>query len=156
MTSRICAPNLRTNPEVVEGMAVQSYWYGVGLGDRTMVGWWDDAPLVTTGDDEVKATAWLRANATAATPRTVIALGNFRNQSVNVSHSGGPADSAMALTAAEGAAGVAGTRWRARGSRSPPSAAGCSRAWTTTVINRLSVLVSVFRMFSVSSIQRQW
>jgi hypothetical protein len=91
MTSRICAPNLKTNPEVVEGMAVQNYWQSVRLGERVMVGWWDDSPLLHTSDGEVKATAWLHINATTTAPTTpslIIALGNFKNESVTITLSG--------------------------------------------------------------------
>ena len=94
MTARICAPNLASNPEVVEGMAVQSYWRTVGLGSRTMIGWWDDVPLVETGDDEVKATAWTLKDSDgtgrrgASAPAVVIALGNFKNESVCVALAG--------------------------------------------------------------------
>ena len=93
MTSRICAPNLANNSEVVEGMAVQRYWQSVGLANRSMVGWWDDSPLLETGDDDVKVTAWLRparssgddsSGSDVTTPVVVIALGNFKNESVCV------------------------------------------------------------------------
>lgn len=120
MTSRICAPNLKSNEEVVEGMAVQNYWQSMFLGERLMAGWWDDEPVVQTSDDEVKATAWLRrTNATgsgAATPATVIALGNFRNESVNVSITLSVPRSvgaAASLSGAETLLNTTAIRWRA-------------------------------------------
>ena len=94
MTARMCVPNLATDPGIEEVLPIQNYWRAADLGRRNMVGWWDDHPLVATDDDQVKATAFVlppRADAAAnaeGLPSMVIALGNFRNHTVQVGLSG--------------------------------------------------------------------
>ena len=77
MTARV-GPD-RANPEEV--VPLWSYWTSWGLGQEgvTMHGWWDDEPVITTGDEQVKATSFLKEADSAGSVRMLVALGNFGN-----------------------------------------------------------------------------
>ena len=60
MTSRLCGPTNKNDVEARETYPLWQYWAKVELSEMDMVGWWEDTPLVSTGDDQVKATVWRR------------------------------------------------------------------------------------------------
>jgi hypothetical protein len=51
--------------------AIWKLWSDLGIEKAKMSGYWDEKPAVTTGDDGVKATAFVRDG------RVFVALGNF-------------------------------------------------------------------------------
>ncbi len=60
---------------------VWKIWDEFGIDDAKMVGFWEDAPMIQTGNDEVKATTYLKDG------KALISLGNFseKEQSVKLS-----------------------------------------------------------------------
>ena len=67
------------SPEVQEVVPVWRFWGEWGIADAQMVGWWDEAVLVTTSDPAVKATVYLKEDKSM-----LIALGNFGSNMTRV------------------------------------------------------------------------
>ena len=54
MTSRLCGPTNAADPGAVETVPLWRFWKRVGLAEMAMVGWWEDEPLVETGEEQVR------------------------------------------------------------------------------------------------------
>ena len=79
--------NVTSAPNVKEVVPVWRFWIEHGLSGSSMVGWWSEAPVVTTNDTDVKATVYVWPKPER---RIVIALGNFGNTTKSVQLTLGP------------------------------------------------------------------
>jgi hypothetical protein len=75
------------SPEMLETIPLWKYWDKVGIAESLLVGWWEEEEntmALRTGQDDVKATLFLWPQSKSSEPKALVALGNFRNESVTV------------------------------------------------------------------------